>query len=93
MNDFISNIDSIKALISSQFEVDDPIILDNRYMELRDSPRMRGEAFWNSNQVFYFIERDIWEEFKFNKENHKHNPTQTVPRKRRSKSAYFYNYK
>lgn len=43
LNEFIANIDDIKQIIKDQYGMQDPIVLDRRYIEIRDDPRTRGK--------------------------------------------------
>ena len=87
----------IKRLLSNLYELYDPVILDVRYHEVKDSSTTRGERFWNTNQIFYFVEKDDWEAFKVKQMKQQCDCKSNLVRIRkpgsRSKSAYFYNYK
>lgn len=67
--------------MKNEYGVEDPVVLDRKYKEIRDHATTRGEIFWNTNNVFYFISRNDWENFytepeckfhqiKFKKVNH-----------------------
>ena len=45
------------------YGMDDPMVMDRKYKEIRDHPTTRGELFWNTNRVFYFIDRKDWDNF------------------------------
>lgn len=67
--------------MKGEYQIIDPVILDRNYKEIRDSGTTRGERFWNTDNIFYFIERQDWDTFnrepeckfhqiKFKKVNH-----------------------
>lgn len=49
--------------MNTEYGIQDPIVLDRKYKEIHDDSRTRGEIFWNTNNVFYFISRNDWENF------------------------------
>ena len=49
--------------MSSEYGILDPIVLDRKYKEIRDHSTTRGENFWNTNNIFYFISRKDWQNF------------------------------
>lgn len=85
LTEYTANVDEIYRIMREIYGLQDPIVLDMRYKEVKDSPRtrgkyfqkclfrkkinkhlilliMKGEIFWNTNKLFYFLERPEWEE-------------------------------
>jgi hypothetical protein len=43
LTEYVSNVNSIRLLLAHKFGLNDPIVLDKRYLEVNDKPNVRGK--------------------------------------------------
>ncbi|CAF1033186.1 unnamed protein product [Brachionus calyciflorus] len=100
LTEYTANLDYIRKQMINEHGIEDPIVLDRKYKEIRDHVTTRGENFWNTNNIFYFIDRKDWEKFdvepqckyhqiKFKKINHSTYFDNSRPNYFKSKESQF----
>lgn len=59
-----ANITTLHNIIKQNMKsIQFPVILDAKFKEVKESPKTRGEAYWNNHNKFYFIDRFEWDRY------------------------------
>lgn len=60
-----ANIPTLKNIIRKNLDIDEPIILDTKFKEVKESNKTCGEIFWNNHNKFYFLDRFEWQRYDY----------------------------